>query len=172
LDACITRLRIGVTDPNKVSQARLKAMGAAGVVVVGNNMQAIFGPKSEGYKTDMDEYVKVAGPEAELSESELMTTAVAAPQPATAKLRDPSAAQKARDFIQALGGASNIQQIEAVAETRLRVVVSDDQQVDESVLQKAGVNGIMRLPNQIVHLLVGLNADQYAAEMHGQLAGA
>ncbi len=65
LDACITRLRIGVNDPNKVNQARLKAMGAAGVVVVGNNMQAIFGPKSESYKTDMDEYVKVAGPEAE-----------------------------------------------------------------------------------------------------------
>ena len=59
-----------------------------------------------------------------------------------------------------------------MAETRLRVVLDDDTQVDESGLQKSGVDGVMRLPNQIMHLIVGLNADQYAAEMHGQLAGA
>jgi PTS system glucose-specific IIC component len=172
LDACITRLRIGVFDPNKVNQARLKAMGAAGVVVVGNNMQAIFGPKSEGYKTDMDDYLKVAGPEAELSAAAMMETAAAAPQPVASKLRDPSAAQKARDFIHGLGGAKNIKQIDAVAETRLRVIVADDSQVDEAELQTSGVDGVMRLPNQIMHLIVGPNADQYAAEMHGQLAGA
>jgi PTS system glucose-specific IIC component len=171
LDACITRLRIGVSDPNKVNQARLKAMGAAGVVVVGNNMQAIFGPKSEGFKIDMDEYLKVAGPEAELSTADVIETAVAT-QPVASKLRDPLAAQKARDIIQGLGGAKNIKQVEAVAETRLRVVLNDDTQVDESGLQTSGVNGIMRLPNRIMHLIVGLNADQYAAEMHGQLAGA
>ena len=58
LDACITRLRITVTDINKVDQPRLKALGAAGVVVVGNNIQAIFGPRSENLKTDMQEYLK------------------------------------------------------------------------------------------------------------------
>jgi glucose PTS system EIICB or EIICBA component len=172
LDACITRLRIGVVDPNKVNQARLKAMGAAGVVVVGNNMQAIFGPKSEGYKIDMDEYLKVAGPEAELSSTDMIETAAAAPQPVASKLRDPSAAQKARDFIHGLGGAKNIKQVDAVAETRLRVVLDDDKQIDEGELQTSGVDGIMRLPNRVMHLIVGLNADQYAAEMHGQLAGA
>ena len=67
LDSCITRLRVSVVDPHKVNQAKLKALGAAGVVVVGNNMQAIYGPKSEGYKTDIDEYMKTAGPEAELA---------------------------------------------------------------------------------------------------------
>jgi PTS system glucose-specific IIC component len=172
LDACITRLRIGVIDPNKVNQARLKAMGAAGVVVVGNNMQAIFGPKSEGYKMDMDDYMKVAGPEAELTSTDMIETAAAAPQPVTSRLRDPSAAQKARDFIQGLGGARNIRQVDAVAETRLRVVLDDEAQVDESGLQTSGVDGILRLPNHILHLIVGLNADQYAAEMHGQMAGA
>jgi PTS system glucose-specific IIC component len=173
LDACITRLRIGVIDPAKVSQARLKAMGAAGVVVVGNNMQAIFGPKSESYKTDMDEYLRVAGPEAELSASDVIEAAGATtPQVTTSRLRDPSAAQKGRDFIRGLGGAKNIQQVDAVAETRLRAVVGDDSQVDEDGLRSSGVDGVMRLPNHVVHLIVGLNADQYAAEMHGQLAGA
>lgn len=170
LDACITRLRIGVLDPNKVNQARLKGMGAAGVVVVGNNMQAIFGPKSEGYKADMDDYMKVAGPEAELSGTDIMETAAAAPQAVASRLRDPSAAQKARDFIRALGGGANIKQVDAVAETRLRVVLDNDVSVDEKGLVASGAEGIMRLPNHILHLVVGLNADQYAAEMHGQLA--
>jgi PTS system glucose-specific IIC component len=172
LDACITRLRIGVKEPAKVNQARLKAMGAAGVVVVGNNMQAIFGPKSESYKTDMDEYLRVAGPEAELSETDAIEAAAVAPVATTSKLRDPSAAQKGRDFIQGLGGARNIQQVEAVAETRLRAVVGSEAQVDEAALRASGVDDVMLLPNRIVHLIVGLNADQYAAEMHAQLAGA
>jgi PTS system glucose-specific IIC component len=170
LDACITRLRVSVTDPSKVNQARLKALGAAGVVVVGNNMQAIYGPKSEGYKNDMDDYMKVAGPEAELSETDLIATAVTAPQPPTAKLRDPAAAEKARSFIQGLGGLKNIKKVEVVAETRLRVVVGNEGQVNDAALQTAGVNGVMRLPNRIMHLIVGPNADQYAAEMAGQLA--
>ena len=139
-------------------------------MVVGNNMQAIYGPKSEGYKIDIDEYMKVAGPEAELSETDLIATATTAPQPATAKLRDPAASDKARSFIQGLGGVKNIKQVEAVAETRLRVVVDDEGQVNDAALQTAGVNAIMRLPNRILHLIVGLNADQYAAEMAGQLA--
>ena len=171
LDACITRLRVGVADPSKVNQARLKAMGAAGVVVVGSNMQAIFGPKSEGYKTDMDEYLTVAGPEAELSATDATGAAAQVSQPITPKLRDPAAAEKARDFIRGLGGAMNIQQVEAVAETRLRVVLHDDALVDEDGLRTSGVDAVMRLPNGIVHLIVGPNADQYAAEMHAQLAG-
>ena len=170
LDACITRLRVSVADQSKVSQARLKALGAAGVVVVGNNMQAIFGPKSEGYKMDMDDYLKVAGPEAELSETDLIAAGAAAPQAAASVVRDPAAGQKARDFIQGLGGAKNVAKVEAVAATRLRVVVGDDKRVSESGLAQAGVDGVMRLPNHVLHLIVGPNADQYAAEMAGQLA--
>ncbi|MBE2899139.1 PTS glucose transporter subunit IIBC [Pasteurellaceae bacterium 20609_3] len=58
LDACITRLRVGVHDIAKVDQARLKALGAAGVVVVGSGIQAIFGTRSENLKTDMDHWIK------------------------------------------------------------------------------------------------------------------
>lgn len=46
LDACITRLRVEVVDKSKVDVAGIKALGASGVLEVGNNMQAIFGPKS------------------------------------------------------------------------------------------------------------------------------
>lgn len=169
LDACITRLRVELGDISKASTTKLKALGAAGVVVVGNNMQAIFGTQSENLKTDMEEYLRTAGPEADAVEE---PSPVTAPPPAgiVSKLRDPEAAVKARGVIAALGGAGNIQRVDACAETRLRLVVGDDDSVDEAALQAAGVAGVMRLTNHTLHLLVGLNADQYAAEMQGQLA--
>ena len=92
------------------------------------------------------------------------------PQAAITRLRDPGAADKARGFVQGLGGVKNILRVEAVAETRLRVMVGNEKNVNESDLRAAGVDGIMRLPNQILHLIVGPNADQYAAEMAGQIA--
>ena len=58
LDACITRLRVGVKDVAKVDQAGLKKLGAAGVVVAGSGVQAIFGTKSDNLKSDMDIWMK------------------------------------------------------------------------------------------------------------------
>jgi PTS system N-acetylglucosamine-specific IIC component len=55
VDACITRLRVDVTDKAKVDQARLKALGAAGVLEVGNSVQAVFGTDAEALKNDINE---------------------------------------------------------------------------------------------------------------------
>lgn len=53
LDACITRLRVSVNDIKNVDKERLKKLGASGVLEVGNNIQAIFGPRSETIKGQM-----------------------------------------------------------------------------------------------------------------------
>jgi PTS system N-acetylglucosamine-specific IIC component len=53
VDACITRLRVEVADNGRVDQARLKALGAAGVVEVGNSVQAVFGTDAEALKNDI-----------------------------------------------------------------------------------------------------------------------
>ncbi|GAB49894.1 glucose PTS transporter subunit IIA [Mobilicoccus pelagius] len=53
VDACITRLRIEVVDKARVSKDKLMALGAAGVVEVGNNVQAVFGPQADALKTDI-----------------------------------------------------------------------------------------------------------------------
>lgn len=53
LDACITRLRVSVKDVKDVDKDQLKRLGAAGVLEVGNNIQAIFGPRSETIKGQM-----------------------------------------------------------------------------------------------------------------------
>ena len=117
LDACITRLRVKLADVTKASPDKLKALGAAGVVVVGDGVQAIFGTQSDNLKTEMQEYLKTAGPEAdELDEP----SPVKAPAPAglQPKLRDPDAARKVSACIAALGGKANIARGRR-AETRL-----------------------------------------------------
>jgi PTS system N-acetylglucosamine-specific IIC component len=53
VDACITRLRMEVADPSKVDQDRLKALGAAGVIEVGNSVQAVFGTQAEALKNEI-----------------------------------------------------------------------------------------------------------------------
>jgi PTS system glucose-specific IIC component len=170
LDACITRLRVKLNDVAKASSEKLKALGASGVVVVGDGVQAIFGTQSENLKTDMQEYLKVAGPEADEVEAPSPVKA-AAPAGLQPPLRDPDAARKASAFIAALGGRDNIVRVDACAETRLRLVVRDEGKVRETELKAQGIAAIVRLDGKkTFHLLAGLNADQYAAEMRGKLA--
>ena len=58
IDACITRLRVTVHDAKAVDTKAIEGLGARAVLVVGNNMQAIFGPRSDQIKTEMNELLK------------------------------------------------------------------------------------------------------------------
>jgi len=160
LDACITRLRVEVRDIGKASEGKLKSLGASGVVVVGNNMQAIFGTRSENLKTDMEEYLQGAGSGAPLQ----------GVSPVTAMGKDDRAiANEVASFISAFGGRGNIERVEACAMTRLRVVLKNSALVDEAALTSAGVQGIFRGPERTLHLLVGLQAQRYTDAMKNQL---
>ena len=53
LEACITRLRISLKNTNTVDKARLKELGAAGIMHSGPNMQIIFGVESDQIKEEM-----------------------------------------------------------------------------------------------------------------------
>ncbi len=57
LNACMSRLRIEVKDKAKVNKGQLKALGAAGVLEVGNSVQAVYGTRAEIIKTKMQEIV-------------------------------------------------------------------------------------------------------------------
>lgn len=54
---------------------------------------------------------------------------------------------------------------------RVRAVVRTESQVSKTALSAAGIAAVVRVGGGTYHLLAGLNADQYAAEMRGQLAG-
>ncbi|MGY0374961.1 glucose-specific PTS transporter subunit IIBC [Clostridium sp. JNZ J1-5] len=72
LDACITRLRVIVKDINKVDKERIKKLGASGVMEIGNNIQAIFGPKSDQLKEQIKDVMagKVPTENIDLKKSE------------------------------------------------------------------------------------------------------
>jgi len=70
LDACITRLRVTVNDSKNVDKDRLKKLGASGVLEVGNNIQAIFGPKSDNLKTQIQDVMSGKRPAATQTHSQ------------------------------------------------------------------------------------------------------
>jgi PTS system glucose-specific IIC component len=171
LDACITRLRVEIEDMSKASPDKLKALGAAGVVTVGNGLQAIFGTRSENLMTDMQMYLEHAGDEAELTAQDLPSQVEFKEDTVKPKLRDQNAPQKVADWLAALGGAENIARVEACAQTRMRLQVKDSSVIDEAALQEQGIGAVVRIDDTLIHLLAGLNADQYAAEMSARIAG-
>lgn len=167
LDACITRLRISVNNPALVNDARLKALGAAGVLRVGDAVQAIFGPLSENMKTDMQEYLKSAGSDADLepAASPASTGAAQAAERPAAVTNATQQQARAEKLRAALGGAANIKKLEALAATRLRVALSDASRVDAAALKAAGVPATQALSNGEVDLIVGLGAENLASAM-------
>ena len=159
LDACITRLRVELVDVARASPEALKALGAAGVMKVGSGMQAIFGTRSENLKTDMEDYMKSAG------------AGVAAPPVSTpgtvsrAVAVTPGHRARAAALAAALGGNDNIESVEAVAITRLRVALGDEGRIDEQALERAGAGGVMRVSDSVVHVIVGEDAAGLAAAL-------
>ncbi len=56
VDACMTRLRVTVKDADKVGDAeQWKAEGAMGLVMKGKGVQAIYGPKADVLKSDIQD---------------------------------------------------------------------------------------------------------------------
>jgi PTS system glucose-specific IIC component len=173
LDACITRLRVAVNDPAKVDQPRLKAMGATGVMVVGNGIQAIFGPLSENMKGEMEDYLKIAGPEADgdpetataLAESTAAKGVTAATTPAADEAVEDWVREAAAPMLAALGGRDNVRKLEAVALTRLRVELADPASFDAAAAKLSGVVAVMNAGPGVLHLIVGDKAREFAQAM-------
>ncbi|EHJ51599.1 PTS transporter subunit IIBC [Streptococcus macacae] len=56
VDACMTRLRITVADISKVGdEEHWKKAGAMGLIVKGNGVQAVYGPKADVLKSDIQD---------------------------------------------------------------------------------------------------------------------
>lgn len=172
LDACITRLRVGVSDMTKVDQPAFRAMGAAGVMVVGNGLQVVFGPSSENYKTDMDEFLKGGGDAAPSRAG----GGTAAPAPAPASSPAPAAAVAAAPapalpagaaeaLRAALGGSANLRSVAVVSGTRLAIEIADPARMDDAALRAQGVRAILELKPGTYQLVVGALAEAYAAAL-------
>jgi PTS system maltose and glucose-specific IIC component len=63
LDNCITRLRMTVADAERVDEARLKKLGAVGVIKLdGHNVQVIIGPQVQSVKDAIATMIPVGRP--------------------------------------------------------------------------------------------------------------
>ena len=137
LDACITRLRVELNDLSLANPAELRRLGAAGVVQVGDGVQAIFGTRSENLKTDMEEFMRL----------------------------QPTKAVRTVDremLLRALGGSANVLHLEPCALTRLRVQVRDVSAIDVRAVEDAGAQGMMHFPDGVLHIIVGEDAARVA----------
>ncbi|NKF50236.1 PTS transporter subunit EIIC [Shewanella sp. WXL01] len=58
LSACLTRLRISVKQADIIDKTRLMALGAKGVVVVGQGVQVVYGTKAETIRKLLQRYME------------------------------------------------------------------------------------------------------------------
>ncbi len=59
VDACMTRLRVSVEDREKVgSEEEWKRAGAMGLIVKDNGVQAVYGPKADVLKSDIEDLLQ------------------------------------------------------------------------------------------------------------------
>jgi PTS system N-acetylglucosamine-specific IIC component len=72
--------------------------------------------------------------------------------------------EEAAALVSALGGAGNLLEIDACT-TRLRLRISDQEQVDEATLKSLGAAGVMRPTADTVQVIIGLRADEIATNM-------
>ncbi len=127
IDACTTRLRLTLADRGAIDEAQLRRLGARGVVNVGEKGVQV-----------------VVGPEADQLAGEMRACVSAAPAPSPGLSSDA--------LFAALGGRSNVREVDAVA-SRIVVRVADDARIDETALRSIFVRGIARPAVASVHLL-------------------
>jgi glucose PTS system EIICB or EIICBA component len=153
LDACVTRLRVVVADKTKVKSARLKELGASGVLMVADGVQAVFGTLSENLKTDMEKFLgsSASTKPVELKSPVAISDKMVAPASLTLSQRE-----SLKTLTALLGGRDNIKSLEPVAVTRLRVELKNAKSAKLSDLNEAaGVMATQEIRPDLLHLVVG-----------------
>jgi PTS system N-acetylglucosamine-specific IIC component len=146
IDACTTRLRLVVNDQDKVSEARLKKLGARGFIrPSAQGLQVVLGPIADSVAMEMR---AAAGP--------LTAAAPAAESHATVVAADPA------PWLAALGGRDNVA-ASGAASSRLWVDLTDPARADEAALRRLGVRMIARPSVNALHLILGADAASVAA---------
>jgi len=166
VDACTTRLRLSVVDSAKVSEPELKAIGARGVLKRGaTSVQVIIGPEADLISDEIRT-------ELERSSSRGATSASSTPAAAVPLAAVPAGEQGPLDpdpvrWLAVFGGATNVASLDAVAATRLRVVVRDPSSVDRQRLSTLDVAWVSA---DTFHIVVGNAAQRYADTMAKRLS--
>jgi PTS system N-acetylglucosamine-specific IIC component len=148
IDACTTRLRLCISDQEAVDEAALKALGAAGILrPTPETLQVVMGLRADEIADNMREVTAGSSVENPSKEQHSTSQAVATTIPVSA----------VPEMLDALGGADNIVDMEAIGE-RLTISVKDTRATDERRLLKAGFRGIANLGEGRMQVLTGGDA--------------
>ena len=79
VDCCATRLRCTVYDEKLVNDSLLKSTGASGVVLKGNGVQVIYGPRVTVIKSNLEDYLEKAPEDEEKPEKEVRSIIISSP---------------------------------------------------------------------------------------------
>ena len=79
-----------------------------------------------------------------------------------------SGSSRGADFLQALGGSSNVRSVDACM-TRLRLTMADPAAVDETRLKALGARGMVRPGGDALQVVLGPIADQVAGEIRDSM---
>ncbi|NUY33453.1 PTS N-acetyl-D-glucosamine transporter [Paraburkholderia sp. JPY303] len=172
VDACTTRLRLSVVDADKVSESELKSIGARGVLKRGaNNVQVIIGPEADIIADEM----RTAIAQGQGAAGKL-APAASAPAAAAPVARNAGHTDDAQGgpldpdplrWLAVFGGAGNVVSLDAVAATRLRVVVRDPSAVDR---QRLATLDTAWVSTDTFHVVVGAAAQRYAQKLAERLS--
>ena len=166
LDACTTRLRLGVADQSVVDADALKRLGVRGMikpsanalqVVVGTNADQVAGEMKGALRTLRAGGAGAAGSGAAAGAvAGHGTTANTAPPPPAAP-RPSLPTPTLTSLLAALGGRSNVRTVEA-ASSRLRINIADASIVDQPAIAALGMRGVTLAAPNWVHVIIGPEA--------------
>lgn len=162
--ACTTRLRLEMVDRNKALDSELKALGAMAVVRPGKggSLQVVVGPLADSIADE----IRLALPT--LGRAPATSPTAVTDEPKTLAL----ASAEAQQWLKALGGSDNIQQLDCIALTRIRLQLADGEALSEVQLKALGCQGVSQLGGGVWHLLVGDKATSLSAAIKGLVSRA
>ncbi|MEJ1966830.1 MAG: N-acetylglucosamine-specific PTS transporter subunit IIBC [Gammaproteobacteria bacterium] len=131
VEACTTRLRLGVVDGGRVNEAALKQLGARGVVrPSANSLQVVLGPIADQVAGDIRDVLR-----------------------AGAAIPAASVGHDAPALLELLGGRENVLDLAAVP-GRLLLKLARTDRVNERALEDFGVRGVARAGTGGLQVLV------------------
>ena len=140
IDACTTRLRLGIVDQKLVQDDELRKLGARGLVRPSvDTLQVVVGPIADQLAGDIRRASSRRGATGTV---ELDVSALA----------------------RALGGSTNIAAID-VRSTRLTVKLRSSASIDVAAIKAAGARGAVAVGDALWHVIVGPRAEDAAREL-------
>src|SRR5215469_10936475 len=146
VDACTTRLRLGVASQSPVNEAALKSLGARGLVrPSAHALQVVVGPIADALAEEIRGIARRGPAQADHR---------AADEASGPSLTDEQNFPGGEKLLAALGGRGNVRAVEPVA-GRVRIAVTDVARVQREAIISLGFRGVALPRRDTLHILTG-----------------